>query len=48
MQISEEQLTFAHARILGRDRFFHFYDHVGAGPDVVGGSDDRGAGAFVE
>ena len=34
MQVSEEQLAFAHARILRRDRLFDFDDHLGAGPDV--------------
>jgi hypothetical protein len=27
VQVSEEQLAFTHARILGRDRLFHFHDH---------------------
>ncbi len=48
MQVSEEQLAFAHARILRRDRLFHFHDHLGAGPNLVSRIDDRRAGAFVK
>ena len=48
MKISEEQLALAHPRIFRRDWFLHFDDHLGLGPNVVRGIDERGAGFLIQ
>ena len=48
MKISEEQLAFAHARVFGRNRLFHFHNHLAFGPNVVGRIKHGRARALVE
>jgi len=47
VEVREEQLAFAHAIELGRQRLLHLHDHVGALPHVVGGLHDLGADLAV-
>jgi hypothetical protein len=48
MQVSEQQLALAHSRILGRDRLFHFDDHLALSPHVVSRVDDRRARRLIQ
>ena len=41
-------LYYAHAWILRHDRFFHFNDHIGLGPNSIGRIDYRCASSFIK
>ncbi len=47
MEISEENESFAEKDVFFFDRLFDLHDHLGVAPDVVGGTDDFGAGGLV-
>ena len=44
----KKQLALAHARVLGRDGLFYFYDHFALRPDLVGRFQNGGAGPLVK
>jgi hypothetical protein len=48
MQVSEEHLAFAHARVFGRNRLFHFHDHLALRPHFVSRFEYLCARAFVQ
>ena len=47
MQIGEKNLPFAQQLILGRQRFFHFHDHLRARENIFRVVDDLRAGRDV-